>query len=304
MDPTNKESTKESDSVKVEPVEPLGELGDDDFGIGLNFQGPNIKRLINQIINRLVFKKASQVTLKSRGRQISKCISLADILQRKVLGLCYILKNYSAKYIRIEKEGTKKEFKLPCTDIILTFEEPEEKTGFFPAKPIEEMEKDYIDPKNPSRNMSNFRGGERGRRGVRGFRGRGIRRGVRGIRGVRGGRGFRGVRGVRGFRGVRGSRGNRGSSSTMSRRGMRGGAGYRRDNYNYRQDDYERGYNNNRRYDDREYNQRYPNRRGYYNYQEDYDYKGYYNDSNYDDNYGYRDNRRSYPSRRGGRRGY
>jgi DNA-binding protein len=168
----------------LKPIIPIPQLKYNEIGIRSDLKGYQIKNLIDKIIFFLIYKKYPTVTLKSRGKGIQKLISIQDILRRKILGLYIIQKTYSTSYIS-EKENNK-EVKLPCLDVILSIEEPSDKTeGFFSPLPIEDLDKNYIDPKNPinfqmnyQRNReNNFRGRYRA-----GFRGRGRGRGNNNLR--------------------------------------------------------------------------------------------------------------------------
>ena len=161
---------------KLKPIEPEAKLKNNEIGIKSNIKGFDIKKLIDKIIYLLIIKKLPNIILKSRGKGIQKLISIQDILRRKVLGLYVIQKTYSNSYIN--ENDNNKQIKLPCLDIILWIEEPPNKNeGFFSPLPLEDLDKNYIDPKNPinfqmqlnnQRGRNNFRGRYRP-----GFRGRG-----------------------------------------------------------------------------------------------------------------------------------
>ena len=179
MDPNAGDEKKTSLPPKLKPVKPEEKLKNNEIGVKTDIKGFDIKKFIDKIIYLLIIKKLPNLILKSRGKGIQKLISIQDILRRKILGLYIIQKTYSTSYIS-EKENNK-EVKLPCLDVILSIEEPSDKTeGFFSPLPIEDLDKNYIDPKNPinfqmnyQRNReNNFRGRYRA-----GFRGRGRGRG-------------------------------------------------------------------------------------------------------------------------------
>ncbi len=203
----------------LRPIEPIPKLKYNEIGVRSDLKGFQIKNLIDKIIFFLIYKKYPSVTLKSRGKGTPKLISIIDILQRKILGLYVKQVTYSTSYIN--SKDPNKEIKLPCMDSILTLKEKNPNEGFIPPKKIEDLEFNFIDPKNPpdfrsirgnNYNNNNYnnninnnynnnrRGRGRGRGRVRiinrgnkrgfrpGFRGRGnfYNRGNRG-RGFRGG---------------------------------------------------------------------------------------------------------------------
>ena len=256
---------------QLNPINPIQKLQQNEIGIRSDLKGPEIKNVVDKVVRMLVYRHFYSVTLKSRGKGVSKLISIVDILKNKVLGLYHYTKTYSTSYHNVNDN---KEIKLPCMDAVLSLEEPKDKTyGFVPPKKLEDMDEKYIDPKDfENNNRRHFKPG---------FRGRG-----------------RGTRGN--FRGN--YRGNNNNNQRGNFRGrgipMRGRGGYQQDrgyqNYhNYRQqedEDYpnfrnndeneeheQRGYNNNRRVyrgrggygrnDNNNYENRYENRnergRGY-----------------------------------------
>ncbi len=175
MDPNSGVEKNTNIPPRLKPVKPEEKLKNNEIGVKTDIKGFDIKKFIDKIIYLLVIKKLPNLILKSRGKGIHKLISIQDILRRKILGLYVIQKTYSTSYIS-EKDNNK-EVKLPCLDVILSIEEPSDKTeGFFSPLPIEDLDKNYIDPKNPinfqmtyQRNReNNFRGRYRA-----GFRGRG-----------------------------------------------------------------------------------------------------------------------------------
>ena len=226
---------------QLNPINPIQKLQQNEIGIRSDLKGPEIKNVVDKVVRMLVYRHFYSVTLKSRGKGVSKLISIVDILKNKVLGLYHYTKTYSTSYYNVNDN---KEIKLPCMDAVLSLEEPKDKTyGFVPPKKLEDMDEKYIDPKDfENNNRRHFKPG---------FRGRG-----------------RGTRGN--FRGN--YRGNNNNNQRGNFRGrgipMRGRGGYQQDrgyqNYhNYRQqedEDYpnfrnndeneeheQRGYNNNRR---------------------------------------------------------
>lgn len=249
---------------QLNPINPIQKLQQNEIGIRSDLKGPEIKNVVDKVVRMLVYRHFYSVTLKSRGKGVSKLISIVDILKNKVLGLYHYTKTYSTSYHNVNDN---KEIKLPCMDAVLSLEEPKDKTyGFVPPKKLEDMDEKYIDPKDfENNNRRHFKPG---------FRGRG-----------------RGTRGN--FRGN--YRGNNNNNQRGNFRGrgipMRGRGGYQQDrgyqNYhNYRQqedEDYpnfrnndeneeheQRGYNNNRRVyrgrggygrnDNNNYENRYENR--------------------------------------------
>ena len=249
---------------QLNPINPIPKLQQNEIGIRSDLKGPEIKNVVDKVVRMLVYRHFYSVTLKSRGKGVSKLISIVDILKNKVLGLYHYTKTYSTSYYNVNDN---KEIKLPCMDAVLSLEEPKDKTyGFVPPKKLEDMDEKYIDPKDfENNNRRHFKPG---------FRGRG-----------------RGTRGN--FRGN--YRGNNNNNQRGNFRGrgipMRGRGGYQQDrgyqNYhNYRQqedEDYpnfrnndeneeheQRGYNNNRRVyrgrggygrnDNNNYENRYENR--------------------------------------------
>ena len=249
---------------QLNPINPIQKLQQNEIGIRSDLKGPEIKNVVDKVVRMLVYRHFYSVTLKSRGKGVSKLISIVDILKNKVLGLYHYTKTYSTSYYNVNDN---KEIKLPCMDAVLSLEEPKDKTyGFVPPKKLEDMDEKYIDPKDfENNNRRHFKPG---------FRGRG-----------------RGTRGN--FRGN--YRGNNNNNQRGNFRGrgipMRGRGGYQQDrgyqNYhNYRQqedEDYpnfrnndeneeheQRGYNNNRRVyrgrggygrnDNNNYENRYENR--------------------------------------------
>ena len=195
----------------LQPIIPIPKLKYNEIGVRSDLKGFEIKNLIDKIIFFLIYKKYPNVILKSRAKGTSKLIAIIDILKRKILGLYVKEKIYSTSYTNNKEPN--KEIKLPCMDAILTLKEIE---GFTPPRNINELETNYIDPKNPP-DFRNIRGNNninlnnnnlrRGR--GKGFNIMGFRPGFRG-RGLRGNRGIRGIRGIRGNRGNRGNRGYRG----------------------------------------------------------------------------------------------
>jgi hypothetical protein len=132
----------------LKPIIPIPKLKYNEIGIRSDLKGYQIKNLIDKIIFFLIYKKYPTVTLKSRGKGIQKLISIIDILQRKILGLYVKQKTYSTSYVN--NIDPNKEVKLPCMDSILTINEPNDKNeGYLPLRKIEELENNYIDPKNP-----------------------------------------------------------------------------------------------------------------------------------------------------------
>ena len=170
------EKTQNNNIPKLKPIEPEVKLKNNEIGIKSNLKGLDIKKLIDKIIYLLIIKKLPNIILKSRGKGIQKLISIQDILRRKVLGLYVIQKTYSNSYIN--ENDNNKQIKLPCLDIILSIEEPSNKSeGFFSPLPLEDLDKNYIDPKNPVNFQIQFNN-QRGKNNLRGryrpgFRGRG-----------------------------------------------------------------------------------------------------------------------------------
>ena len=275
MDPNSGVEKNTNIPPRLKPVKPEEKLKNNEIGVKTDIKGFDIKKFIDKIIYLLVIKKLPNLILKSRGKGIHKLISIQDILRRKILGLYVIQKTYSTSYIS-EKDNNK-EVKLPCLDVILSIEEPSDKTeGFFSPLPIEDLDKNYIDPKNPinfqmtyQRNReNNFRGRYRA-----GFRGRGRGRGN--------------MRNNNNFR-----RGNY---------NMRGNNNYYNQRYNY----YNQRYNN--------YNQRgnFEQRDSYNNYNQRgrnfrqrrfRNYRGRFNRMN--DNNNYRREDEDYRGFKGGNRNY
>ena len=177
MDIKNEEEKIQNNNIpKLKPIEPNEKLKNNEIGIKSNIKGIDIKKLIDKIIYLLIIKKLPNIILKSRGKGIQKLISIQDIIRRKVLGLYVIQKTYSNSYIN--ESDNNKQIKLPCLDIILSIEEPSNKNeGFFSPLPLEDLDKNYIDPKNPI-NFQMQLNNQRGRNNLRGrykpgFRGRG-----------------------------------------------------------------------------------------------------------------------------------
>ena len=132
----------------LKPIIPIPQLKYNEIGIRSDLKGYQIKNLIDKIIFFLIYKKYPTVTLKSRGKGIQKLISIIDILQRKILGLYVKQKTYSTSYVN--NIDPNKEVKLPCMDSILTINEPNDKNeNYLPLRKIEELENNFIDPKNP-----------------------------------------------------------------------------------------------------------------------------------------------------------
>ena len=176
MDPNSGVEKNTNMPPRLKPVKPEEKLKNNEIGVKTDIKGFDIKKFIDKIIYLLIIKKLPNLILKSRGKGIQKLISIQDILRRKVLGLYVIQKTYSNSYIN--ENDNNKQIKLPCLDIILSIEEPPNKNeGFFSPLPLEDLDKNYIDPKNPinfqmqlnnQRGRNNFRGRYRP-----GFRGRG-----------------------------------------------------------------------------------------------------------------------------------
>ena len=185
--------------ISLKPKEPMPKLKYNEIGVRSDLKGFQIKNLIDKIIFFLIYKKYSSVILKSRAKGISKLISIIDILQRKILGLYVKQETYSTTYINTQDQN--KEIKFPCMDAIFTLKETE---GFSQPRNINELESNFIDPKNPpdfrsikGNNNNNFnnnnynnnnikhRGRDNNGRVFRpGFRGRFFNRGNRGIKNV------------------------------------------------------------------------------------------------------------------------
>ena len=189
----------ELNKISLKPKEPIPKLKYNEIGVRSDLKGFQIKNLIDKIIFFLIYKKYSSVILKSRAKGISKLISIIDILQRKILGLYVKQETYSTTYINTQEQN--KEIKFPCMDAIFTLKETE---GFSQPRTINELESNFIDPKNPpdfrsikGNNNNNFnnnnynnnnikhRGRDNNGRVFRpGFRGRFFNRGNRGIKNV------------------------------------------------------------------------------------------------------------------------
>ena len=129
--------------ANLKPKEPIPKLKYNEIGVRSDLKGFQIKNLIDKIIFFLIYKKYSSVILKSRAKGISKLISIIDILQRKILGLYVKQQTYSTIYINIQDN---KEINFPCMDAIFTLKETE---GFSQPRNINELESNFIDPKNP-----------------------------------------------------------------------------------------------------------------------------------------------------------
>ena len=129
--------------ANLKPKEPIPKLKYNEIGVRSDLKGFQIKNLIDKIIFFLIYKKYSSVILKSRAKGISKLISIIDILQRKILGLYVKQQTYSTIYINIQDN---KEIKFPCMDAIFTLKETK---GFSQPRNINELESNFIDPKNP-----------------------------------------------------------------------------------------------------------------------------------------------------------
>lgn len=229
----NKQNFK--NGAQLNPVDPIPSLQYNEIGIRSTIKGPQIKILIDKIINYLLYRQYSSVVLKARGKGISKLISIVDILKNKILGLYHIPKTYSNTYTTVNDN---KEVKLPCMDVELLLHEPQDKfCGFVPPKKKEEMEPNFLDPNHlPGNNgfgqQRNFRPGFRGGRGQ--YRGRGGMRGnFRGRGNFKGRGGFRGGRGTP-FRGRGGHNENapRGGNYNNTQ-GYKGNNNNRNQNDNY-----------------------------------------------------------------------
>ena len=134
----------ELNKISLKPKEPIPKLKYNEIGVRSDLKGFQIKNLIDKIIFFLIYKKYSSVILKSRAKGISKLISIIDILQRKILGLYVKQETYSTTYINTQDQN--KEIKFPCMDAIFTLKETE---GFSQPRNINELESNFIDPKNP-----------------------------------------------------------------------------------------------------------------------------------------------------------
>ena len=131
---------------KLIPVEPIKKLKYNEIGVKSDLKGNEIKNLIDKVIFILIYKNYPNVTLKSRGKGTSKLISIIDILRRKILGLYVQQKTYSTIY----KNELNKEIRIPSMDAIFLLRQPQDNNiSFLPPKNKEELEENFIDPRNP-----------------------------------------------------------------------------------------------------------------------------------------------------------
>ena len=180
MEPKNTTVSNPLPKQRQKDIE--SKLQNNEIGIKSELKGTEIKKIVDRAIDKLVYKKFKTVILKARGQSISKLISIIDIIRSKVLGVYVVQKTYSTKF-KSENDQSNKEIKLPSMDAILSLEEPNDKTfGCYPPKSKEEMDKNFIDPKDPPmkgrRDQVTVMNSFRGSRGYHpGFRGRGRGRG-------------------------------------------------------------------------------------------------------------------------------
>ena len=195
--------------------------------IGMNSRVGSIVRYVNLLLKD---NKYRSFDFSAIGGAISKLVSAVELLKVVNPGL-FQVNHISTVSIEVKDSKSQTVARLyPKLEVVLTLDEPSEKTEGFQAQLSENQRNRLFELLNRSAGR-----GPRGGRGDRGFRGgRGSRgdRGFRGGRGSRGGRGFRGApRGGRGFRGApRGGRGFRGGAPRGGRgfRGApRGGRGFR-----------------------------------------------------------------------------
>jgi len=171
--------------------------------IGMNSRVGSIVRYVNLLLKD---NKYRSFDFSAIGGAISKLVSAVELLKVVNQGL-YQVNRISTVSIEVNDSRTQNVARLyPKLEVVLTLDEPSEKTEGFQAQLPENQRNRLFELLN--RSAGRPRGGRGGRGESRGFRGgRGESRG-RGFRGPRGG--FRGApRG--GFRGPRGGpRGGRG----------------------------------------------------------------------------------------------
>ena len=290
MEPSsNKNTTHSNPFPKQRQNDIEGKLQTNEIGIKSELKGTEIKKIVDRAIDKLVYKKFKTVILKSRGQSISKLISIIDIIRSKVLGVYVVQKTYSTKF-KSENDQSNKEIKLPSMDAILSLEEPSDKSfGCYPPKSKEEMDKNFIDPKDPPmkgrRDQVNVMNSFRGSRGYHpGFRGRGRGRG-------------RGTA-VRG-RGQDEFMRKKIEPSGSPRRDIKANMGQVNNRqYEYREENYNRNRDNNYSYQYRNNYYRNNNNNNYRNNANNYNrYNNYSNNRNYHNN-DYNNNNYNYQNQR------
>lgn len=293
---SNLNSTHNKTNPKQNQNDTESKLQNNEIGIKSELKGTEIKKIVDRAIDKLVYKKFKTVILKARGQSISKLISIIDIIRSKILGVYVVQKTYSTKF-KSENDNSNKEIKLPSMDAILSLEEPTDKTfGCYPPKGKDEMDKNYIDPKDPPmkgrREQMNNINSFRGRRGYHpGFRGRGRGRGR--------GTALRG-RGQDDF--VRRKIQPSGSPRKVIK-SNNGQVNNRQYEYNNREENYNRNRDNNYFYQNR--NNYYRNNDYRNNMNNHNRYNNNYSDNrNYNSNYNYQNQRQNYNYNNDNRRYY
>lgn len=195
-----------------------------DIRIGMNSRPRNVIKYATSIMDE---KKLTELKFSAVGGSIGRLLEIVEVLKVLKPGLYQINRITSVAYQTVDSNNTLLNQRLyPKLEVILTKEEPKNKTEGFQGK-LDEKERKEIETimnkrrEQREKNKESGRGRGRSRGSGRGMRSRGRRGGFRGrARGI-GGRPRRGGRGgMRGTpsRGRGTSRGNTGRG-----RGQRGG---------------------------------------------------------------------------------
>ena len=188
-----------------------------DIRIGMNSRPRNVIKYSTSVMDE---KKLTELKFSAVGGSIGRLLEIVEVLKVLKPGLYQQNRITSVAYQTVDSNSKILNERLyPKLEVVLSKEEPKNKTEGYQGKMDEKERKDIekiMNEKKEQREKNRGRGRGRGRRGFRGRRG-----GFRGRRGF--GRPRRGGRGTRGapIRG-RGRGPNRGNSNTGRGRGQRG----------------------------------------------------------------------------------
>ena len=195
-----------------------------DIRIGMNSRPRNVIKYSTSVMEE---KKLNELKFSAVGGSIGRLLEIVEVLKVLKPGLYQQNRITSVAYQTVDSNSKILNEKLyPKLEVVLSIEEPKNKTEGYQGKLDEKERKDIekiMNERREQREKNRGRGRGRGRRGFRGRRG-----GFRGRRGFgrprRGGRGMRGApprgrgRGPRGSNAGRG-RGQRGNTTPRGNRG-------------------------------------------------------------------------------------
>ena len=195
-----------------------------DIRIGMNSRPRNVIKYSTSVMEE---KKLNELKFSAVGGSIGRLLEIVEVLKVLKPGLYQQNRITSVAYQTVDSNSKILNEKLyPKLEVVLSIEEPKNKTEGYQGKLDEKERKDLekiMNERREQREKNRGRGRGRGRRGFRGRRG-----GFRGRRGFgrprRGGRGMRGApprgrgRGPRGSNAPRG-RGQRGNTAPRGNRG-------------------------------------------------------------------------------------